>query len=413
MALRFGAICGGDDVKASGLVRKEYVLECIAPLHIGSGENLMAFEYLYDRKRQEVYFLDESKWIAFLEKRRLMDEFAAYVERQAFQKKSLWEWLLALGVREEELRALASRKAYAETLTVQRDRRNTLNDIACQIALADGAPYIPGSAIKGALRTGILHGIIKKEPQRFQRFWQDIQSTSHASLRAREKEWGRIVLRLEQAALHTLSLPNTRTGDAVVSALRGIRVSDAVCAAGEKDTIVLQKVDLTTKKRQGEAGENKISLFRECLPAGRKLRFSITADLSMLQTLGLSSLEEAIDRMRTYAKEGLHLQERTFDKDYRPLFEEAEAADCLLGGGTGFLSKTLVHALAPSEEEARRFIAGYLDERFMQKDKVTRRWVPSHDHKRLDTRLSPRTLKMARAGQDIWILGLCRMEEIG
>ncbi len=399
-------------MKTGTLVRKDYELSCIAPVHIGSGEKLAAFEYLYERKQQKVYFLDESKWIAFLEKRRLMDEFAAYVERRAFQQKSLWEWLLASGVREAELRALAARTAYAETLTAQQDRKNTLNDIACQIALADGTPYIPGSVIKGALRTGILHGIIKKEPQRFQRFWQDIRRMSHASLREREREWGRIVLRLEQAALHTLSLPNTRTGDAVVSALRGIRVSDAVCAPGEKDTIVLQKVDLTTQKSQGEEGENEISLFRECLPAGRKLRFSITLDLSMLQALGISSPEEAIGMMRAHAREGLRLQERTFDKAYRPLFEEAEDADCLLGGGTGFLSKTLVYALAP-EAEARHFIAGYLDEKFMKKDKVTKRWVPAHDHKLRDARLSPRTLKMARAGQDVWILGLCRMEEIG
>ena len=63
-------------MKMSDLFHKEYELECIAPLHIGSGEKLMAFEYLYDRKRHEVHFLDESKWIAFLEKHSLTDSFA-------------------------------------------------------------------------------------------------------------------------------------------------------------------------------------------------------------------------------------------------------------------------------------------------------------------------------------------------
>ena len=175
---------------------------------------------------------------------------------------------------------------------------------------------------------------------------------------------------------------------------------------------MLQKVDLTTKTRQGEAGENKISLFRECLPAGRRLRFSITVDRSMLRTLGISSLEEIVDMMRNFTREGLRLQERTFDREYRPLFEEAQEADCLLGGGTGFLSKTLAHALAPSEEEARRFIAGYLDEKFTEWDRAARRKRPAHDHRLLDARLSPRTLKMAREDRDVWILGLCRMQEV-
>ena len=395
------------------LFRREYELECIAPLHVGSGEKLMAFEYLYDRKRQEVYFLDESKWIAFLEKRSLLDDFAVYVERREFQRKSLWEWFLGMGVREAELRALALRKAHAATLTAERDRKKTLNDIVCQAALADGAPYIPGSAIKGAMRTGLLYGIIGREPQRFQRFWQEIVNAARGPLREKQKMWSKTMARLEQEALHTLSLPNTRAGDAVTSALRGLRVSDAVCVAGERETIVLQKVDLTTKKRQGEEGENKISLFRECLPAGRRLRFSVTADAAMLQTLGISSLKELFEMMRAYMRDGLRLQERTFGKEYRPLFEEAQEADCLLGGGTGFLSKTLVHALAPSEEEARRFISGYLDEKFTEWDRAARRPKPAHEHKLFDARLSPRTLKMARKGRDVWILGLCRMREVG
>lgn len=398
----------------NGLVRKEYELECIAPLHVGSGEKLMAFEYLYDRKRQEVYFLDASKWIVFLEKRSLLDDFASYVERRDFQRKSLWEWLLGRGASEAELRALALRKAYAATLTAERDRRKTLNDIVCQTTLAGGAPYIPGSTIKGAVRTGLLHGMIRREPQRFQRFWQEIAGVKRAPLREKQRVWSKAMTHLEQMALHTLALPDTQAGDAVASALRGLRVSDAVCAEGEKETIVLQKVDLTTKKKQGEDGENKISLFRECLPAGRRLRFSVTADRSMLQSLGISSLDEIIGMMRAYMNDGLRLQERTFgDKAYRPLFEEAREAECLLGGGTGFLSKTLVHALAPSKEAARHFIARHLDEKFTKRDRATGRRRPAHDHELLDAKLSPRTLKLAcEDDYDEWILGLCRIREV-
>ena len=81
-------------MKMSGLVCKEYELSCISPLHIGSGEKLSAFEYLYDRKGETVYFLDESKWISFLDKRGLMDEFAAFLEQRSPRGRNLWEWLL-------------------------------------------------------------------------------------------------------------------------------------------------------------------------------------------------------------------------------------------------------------------------------------------------------------------------------
>lgn len=45
--------------------RKTYEIKCLSPVHVGNGRTLKAFEYLYDRKAQKVYFVDEGKWIAF------------------------------------------------------------------------------------------------------------------------------------------------------------------------------------------------------------------------------------------------------------------------------------------------------------------------------------------------------------
>lgn len=394
-----------------GIVQKEYELECIAPLHIGSGEKLMAFEYLYDRKGQEVHFLDESKWIAFLEKRGLMDDFASFLEQRSSHSKNLWEWLLKKGVQAKELETLSIRRAKAVKLTAEGDAKDKLNDIVCQTTLADGAPYIPGSAIKGAMRTGLLYGIIKREPQRFRKFWlnflrgaQEIGRTGNP--RGKKGAWRRLATavcrEIEQEAFHTLSLPKTRARDAVTSALRGLRVGDAVCMAEEKDTVILQKLDATTKRRKDGRTESELPLFRECLPAGRRLRFSLTADFSMLETVGIASCEMIFEALRTYAQDGLKRQEGVWGKAYPELFEEAAGADCLLGGGTGFLSKSLIYALAENDEEGRQVIAAYLDDAFMK-----------HKHKALDGRLSPRTLKMAELGRDLWILGLCRIREAG
>ena len=44
-----------------------------------NGRTLKAFEYLYDRKAQKVYFVDEGKWIAFLYRHKLIDDFSEYI----------------------------------------------------------------------------------------------------------------------------------------------------------------------------------------------------------------------------------------------------------------------------------------------------------------------------------------------
>ena len=127
------------------------------------------------------------------------------------------------------------------------------------------------------------------------------------------------------------------------------------------------------------------------------------------------SLDQVMESLRDYTSDGLRLQKQVFlpmnPRFYQPLFEEAETADMLLGGGTGFLAKTLVYALADSDEEAREFIAAYLDEAFTERKGG--RVEPKHRHKQFDRTLSPRTLKRAVMGQDDWIMGLCTLRRVG
>ena len=107
------------------LVRKEYELTCMAPVHIGNGITLKAYEYVYDDHQQQVLFLDEKKWIAFLYEKGLMDDFAEYINITAralagkgnFRGQYLWDWLSCHGIAAEEIRALSKRR-----VTVAKDK---------------------------------------------------------------------------------------------------------------------------------------------------------------------------------------------------------------------------------------------------------------------------------------------------
>ena len=386
---------------------RAYDLVTVAPVHVGSGEIRRANEYLYDRASGMAYFLDEARWVSFLGRRQLMEPFLAYIEessrqlgqrRESFRGKNLWDWLRAQGVQKREMEALAGRRARAERSVIS--EKGSLNDVHLQMALSDGRPYVPGSTIKGALRTGILYQMIQQEPERFRGFWQEIcrEAESRDRLRDKERTWQGIERRLETQALHTLRVDRKKPAEMVNSALRGLRVSDAAVAKRETETLLLQKP--TKSKRQGKTSKTP-PLFRECIPPGRRLHFTLTADFSMLRTLGITSFEDIFQGLRAYTAQALVLLEEEFPK-YRPQFDEAREADCLLGGGTGFLSKTLVYALARDAREARNFTARYLDEKF---------WNPSHRHMQYDGKLSPRTLKLVATAQEEWLLGLCRFEE--
>ena len=395
------------------LARQALDLVCVAPVHVGNGTTLKAHEYLFDKRRKEALFLRESAWIPFLAKHGLTDDFAQYIEDTArklngkgnFKGSYLWDYLHAKRIAEREIRALAIRRAQ---VLVEKDK-GSANDIALQAALADGRPYIPGSAVKGALRTGLLYRYLKQHEAVRERYWNEL---------LRKVQWEKIdrtcsavSQSLETEAFHCLGANPKSRDDAVNSVLRGLRISDAAVLEKEKDTVILQKTDATQKTSRDGRQAHTISLFRECIPAGRRLRFSITADFSMLEKIGISSIAEIVQWTRAYTQDGLSWQRKFFGGAYGYVFDEADEADLLLGGGTGFLSKTIVRALAPSEEAARDFTARLLDKKFTKRDKKTGKWVPDHKHVIQDGALSPRTLKLAAYGQDTWALGLCRLEE--
>ena len=85
-------------------------------------------------------------------------------------------------------------------------------------------------------------------------------------------------------------------------------------------------------------------------------------------------------------------------------YEESKLADIRLGGGTGFLTKTVYYALAP-KEEGRTVLAEFFD-----KVLFTRR--SCHHHMTKDDKLTPRTLKLAWVHDDCQILGLAAVKEV-
>ncbi|MGO5130086.1 type III-A CRISPR-associated RAMP protein Csm5 [Mitsuokella jalaludinii] len=392
------------------LVRKEYALTCVAPVHIGNGMTLRAYEYVYDDQEHQVLFLDEAKWIAFLYERGLMDDFTQYVNDTAralaskgnFRGQYLWDWLAGHDVAADDIYALSRRCVSAARDKIMNQKRH-LNDIALQAMLPDGRPYIPGSSIKGILRTAILWRAIKEQPARFARTWAKLCSLDLKNFRCDKRIIGNDIHALEQQILNVLTMSD-KPQNAVNSALRGLRISDA--STEDTDTILLQKIDESMQKGYPRPQEKVLPIFRECIPAGTTLRLSITADFSMLRTIGISSHAELMDTLHAYTQDILAVEKKGFGGFDTNIFHEAMAADAIIGGGTGFLSKTLVRALAPSEQEARAFIARLLDATF------SRGHVSMHHHVRLDAFLSPRTLKVAKTEKETWLLGLCRFKEM-
>ena len=377
---------------------KTYELTCISPIHIGNGELLKQYEYIFtkDRNQQRIYFLDKAKWMTFLVRHDLIDDYAQSVFSG---RMNLYGWLQSqrIGSLSAIIREVCN--ASADVYLV-RERQQRVNDISRQVKTPDGVPYIPGSTLKGAIRSAILFHDIRQHPEAYLPFWNRIKAAMEAGNRRQMRD---LAQNIERQAFTRLKQQKNRPDDALQSVMKGLAVSDAMLVGHERDTVILQKYDVSSIRREGLKG-HPLALFRECIPAGRKFRFSMTLDKDIARLIGITSLDDVWQWVRDYLAFGLAQEKGVFGHEYKGEFEGSKLADIRLGGGTGFLSKTVYYALAPNGE-GRTVLANFFDDVLF-----TRR--NCHHHKTKDDRLTPRTLKLAWADNDRWILGLAAVKEV-
>lgn len=384
-------------MKYTYLERQEYELTCISPIHIGNGEVLKTIDYVYDAKQQKMYFLDETQWRRFLVDRNLLMNFLDYISDKG--RPILRTWMHSVGLSLKDIQPVVARVCRVsdeDALSGKSSRGKSLNDVRPCMTSVRGIPYIPGSSLKGALRSGILFNWLQRHEAIRRQYWNEVMY--NCDFKKRNSTFP--ASNLEKDAFSKLHIQETRNG-VVKSALRGLSVSDTVENTALQDTILLQKIDASTWKHRSRGNENTISVFRECIPAGTKLRFSITFDKRMMATLGIASIADVIQASKQFTAYNLAMEEDVFGSDYTAEFAEAKGADILLGGGVGFQSKTVFYPLAPSFAEGKRVLARKLNDSFKM-----------HHHFEYDKAIAPRTLKLARAKTDRWIMGLCRLREV-
>ena len=123
-----------------------FTLECLSPIHVGSGEKLGGLDFV--REGGHVVVLDQRKMAAVIEARHLED---AYVRLCESGRPDVQEFLRTSRVPPREV------AAYILRITGSVGR-----EILPFIKTPDGRVYMPGSSVKGAIRSALLHRIVEE-----------------------------------------------------------------------------------------------------------------------------------------------------------------------------------------------------------------------------------------------------------
>lgn len=400
-------------------------LKVVTPINISDGIVLGAKDYLYDSRRQKVYFLNLHQWHMFIYKHMLLKKYESYLANFR-DKQSLLEWLRMQGYDIDDVRTVITSEAQATVSLMDNEKKKTLNDINRHIQQPDGSLYVPGSSIKGVFRTAILYSLLQKRQDVKVKYWRQIQEKISSNYFNPYKDFKELMSDLENELLHTLRLldGDIRSNNAVCSAMRGLKVSDLpidsiddewndlVCSAmrglqvsdtyasRKMQTAILQKVDGGLDKFV-KASPKKLPIFRECMLPEAELFFDVKIEKAVMSTIGISSVDDLLKATHSFFAAVTDLLQQAFGKEYQEVFQGVAAGNMFLGGNTGFLSKTLLAMLAPDKDTAKNTIKVLLDKSFK-----------NHKHLLRDKIIAPRTLKCTNYNGKLMLMGVAEVRKV-
>ncbi len=407
-----------------------YTLKLTAksPVFVGSGQSVSKKEFCYSPKKNKIRFMNMEKVIEYLIQNNKSisvninnRESISMDYLELFERFMLDDYLLKrLGENGKKcftnglnsflnLIEMPVRKREECTIYMidndgvfEEDR--TICEIQRFMRGADGRAYIPGSSVKGMLKTALLQYLIRKNPKRLPAE-KDIQNEGK---------------NYDSELINTLTLkykdgiPNKK--DAVNSIMRGISISDSYPVSNDRFT-VCKKIDVSPRQKI-----NIINTARECIKPETEVTFNIKVDKRYFRPVGIDG-DTDFERL---FKEIV----AAFDNEYRSVYTAkfeltGNAADLInddfliLGGGSGYFSKNIIytrygyeydseHKLKKSDHALKK-VSDYMKLKKFWNPETKSTYQPNPDDYGIH-HISPHMIKLTKHCEKYYHFGICKAE---
>ncbi len=358
-------------------------IHALSPIHIGCGEKLIKKEYIYLPKTHRVIVPDIQKMFGAIQTKGLLGEFTKFMLYTNNKGPSLSQWLGQKGFTFRDYEEWKKYEMDAGEAFVSQSARP--KEIAVFIKDAYGMPYVPGSSIKGMFRTVLIAWEIHKHPKKFERIKKEIEIQS-GKFAKRNQCLSKETVRLEQEIFHILNRDEQRKANAVNDVLSGFQVGDSA-PISLKQLTLSQKIDYTL-----DGKEKPLPILRESLIPGTKICFDVTVDTSVCPYTP-KEITEALNYFQGICYKYFYSRFRRGTKAQNIVW---------LGGGCGFLSKTIVYPLFG--EDAVKVVDG------IYKNTLGKNYGGHKHTKDLSLKISPHVCKCTRYRGELYDMGMGRIE---
>ncbi len=375
---------GGDSVN----LRSEYytiTLKTVGPVYVGSRNRLSKKEYIYDIRNKKVMIPNFQKMYLDIKKSGLEKEFQKYLLGDDEKVSTLHKWLL-------EHRF--SEKDYSKWIEYELDCGDFIGKVkALEIRtfMKDGygKAYIPGSSLKGALRTCMLTANILKH-EKYEKIALEVEQSAKVggyrnTFLRKESE------KLETECYHALGKTDAKT-DMVNDIMSGIIVSDSN-PIDNVDLVLCQKVEMHVN-----GNEKRLNLLRECVKPGTEITF----ELEITREAKKAGIDKDVI-MEAIKLTGDIYYDMFISKF--PKMKELQQNTIWLGGGSGFHTKTVINALFSDNDKKAVAVTNNIFYNTLGKKYKEHK----HDRDKMQG-VAPHILKVTKYCGRTYQMGSCRVK---
>lgn len=366
-------------------------ITALSPIHIGNGNLIGKKEYIQKSLRQPVIIPDLGKMFHDLQLLRKDAAFERYMLGN--EKMGLGQWMQQENIPEEKIESWKRYSLYSGDAFIRPEsgKAATPKGILAFIKDAYGMPYVPGSSIKGMIRTALLALEVREHPQKFDRIKKNLEEVafSYGQERKNSKNYlKKETDELEIEAFHILEKDQSNIKNAVNSCLSGMIVSDSKPIA-LKNLTLSQKIDYSFSGK-----EMPLPILREALIPGTEIIFELTIDTSVCKYT-IKDILEALDCFQEISYQYFYSRFRRGNN---------VSGTVWLGGGTGFLSKTVLYPIF--EDRAVRITDAVF------KNTIGKNYNIHKHNQDISKRLAPHMCKCTRYRNQLYDMGMGRIEVI-
>lgn len=348
----------------------EFTLTVKGPVHIGDGKTLTKGDYFFYKDR--IYFPNLHKMFLYIKQMHLTSDYESFMYSA---RNDLTYWL-----NDKRIISAVAEKCTDYSISLVGSSASKPRNLSTFVKDPYGNPYIPGSSLKGLIRTLLLAKEIVDNPDDYAEIERDIRRGIRNPRANKNNMLNSESSTLEEIAFHKLNCSDKRK-NAVNDVFKGLIVSDSQ-PLSTNDLIVTEKIDYNIV-----GNEKPLPLYRESLVPNTQVKFNVTIDTSIFNY----TIDDILQAVKLFAEDYYTY----FSSNFRGI-KKPTSNTVWLGGGAGYVSKTIMYNLFG--DDAYNIVSSVLN-------------VTTKHHHDKDTKkgVSPVTVKLTKYNNTLCHCGECTL----